>query len=388
MGREEAILLLIMSAGAFVIPLISKRLLLPSAVGEILFGMFLGMFFKGFIEEVHILKFLGEFGFIILMYLAGLEVDTENIKRTSKSHLMLYVIVYVVMIIVSYLIVYYFKFPIIYLLVFITTAIGLLYPVLKDTGVINTNFGQRLLIIGSLGEVISLLAITAFAVYFQSGISLESLAHLLGIYIFFAVAYVLLRIFQLYLWWNPEFAKLFVQIGDTAESGIRANFVNMFVFVSLASILGLEAIIGAFFGGLLFALVFREKEQIKERIASFGYGFLIPIFFIEVGLRFNIKELLVPEVLINAFLITLIILAVKFIGSMVLIFLKIPISQLLLIPFALSMPLTLLVAISTIFLEIGVLTEHQGAIIILAAVISAIVYPWIFKVMAKKLKLR
>ena len=162
----------------------------------------------------------------------------------------------------------------------------------------------------------------------------------------------------------------------------------MFVFVSLASILGLEAIIGAFFGGLLFALVFREKEQIKERIASFGYGFLIPIFFIEVGLRFNIKELLVPEVLINAFLITLIILAVKFIGSMVLIFLKIPISQLLLIPFALSMPLTLLVAISTIFLEIGVLTEHQGAIIILAAVISAIVYPWIFKVMAKKLKLR
>ncbi|NPA51403.1 MAG: cation:proton antiporter [Aquificae bacterium] len=387
MGKEEAILLLIMSAGAFIIPLISKKLLLPSAVGEILFGMVLGIFFKGFIEEVHILKFLGEFGFIILMYLAGLEVDVENIKRTTKLHLTGYVLIYIIMAVTSSLIVYYFNLPLIYILVFITTAIGLLYPVLKDTGILHTNFGQRLLIIGSVGEVISLIAITIFAVYFQSGISLQSLSHLLGIYIFFAAAYVMLRLFQLYLWWYPEFSKLFVQIGDTAESGIRANFVNMFVFVSLASILGLEAIIGAFFGGLLFALVFKEREQIKERIASFGYGFLIPIFFIEVGLRFNIKELLHIDVLIKAIVLTLSILLIKFLGSLVLIFLRTPLWQVILTPIALSMPLTLLVAVATIFMELKVLDNHQGAIIILAAIISAIIYPWIFKIMVKNVKL-
>ncbi len=387
MGKEEAILLLIMSAGAFIIPIISKRLLLPSAVGEILFGMVLGIFFKGFIEEVHILKFLGEFGFIILMYLAGLEVDIENIKKTPRFHLFGYTAVYVVIVISSILVVYYFRLPAIYILVFLTTAIGLLYPVLKDTNIISTKFGQRLLIIGSLGEVISLVSITIFAVYFESGISLQSLAHLLGLYIFFATAYIMLRIFQLYLWWYPQISKLFVQIGDTAESGIRANFVNMFVFVSLASILGLEPIIGAFFGGLLFALVFKEREQIKQRIASFGYGFLIPVFFIEVGLRFNIKELLNIDVLLKALALTAGILFIKFAGSLILVFLRIPIGQLILTPVALSMPLTLLVAVATIFMGLGVLDNHQGAIIIFSAVISAIIYPWIFKVMVKNIKL-
>ncbi len=387
MGREEAILLLVMSAGAFLIPIISRRLLLPSAVGEILFGMFLGIFFKGFVEQVHILKFLGEFGFIILMYLAGLEVDVENIRKTPKGSLAAYIFVYIVMLVLSSAVVIYLKLPVIYILVLITTAIGLLYPVLKDADLLRTKFGQRLLIIGSIGEVFSLLLITGFAVYYQTGLTLESLSHLFGIYIFFAMAYILLRIFQLYIWWNPEFAKLFIQTGDTAESGIRANFVNMFVFVALASILGLEAIIGAFFGGLLFALVFKERERIKERIASFGYGFLIPIFFIEVGLRFSIKELFIPDVLLKAIFLSVLILCIKLIGSITLILIRVPSYELLLTPIALSMPLTLLVAVATIFLQLQVLTEKQAAIIILSAVISAVIFPWIFKVLVKRIKI-
>ncbi len=387
MGKEESILLLIMSAGAFLIPIISKRLLLPSAVGEIVFGMILGVFFKGFIEQVHILRFLGEFGFIILMYLAGLEVDVENIRRTPRRYLIAYVFVYIITFTVSFTIVYYLKLPVIYVLVLITTAIGLLYPVLKDTEVLNTRFGQRLLILGSIGEILSLLFITGFAVYYQTGFTFESLSHLLGIYIFFAMAYVMLRLFQLYIWWNPEFAKLFVQTGGTAESGIRANFVNMFVFVALASILGLEPIIGAFFGGLLFALVFKEREKIKERISSFGYGFLIPIFFIEVGLRFNIKELLTPDVLLKAFVLSILILFVKFTGSLVMLFLKVSVYELILTPITLSMPLTLLVAIATIFLQLNVLSEKQAAIVVLSAVISAIIFPWTFKILVRKVKI-
>lgn len=84
MDKHEAILLLVISIGAFVIPFIIRRLYLPSAVGEIFYGLVLGIFFKDIIHETPIVKLLGELGFIILMYLAGLEINFDRIRSTSK----------------------------------------------------------------------------------------------------------------------------------------------------------------------------------------------------------------------------------------------------------------------------------------------------------------
>ncbi len=387
MSNSEAILLLIISLGAFLIPFVSKKLLLPSAVGEIIFGLTLGMFFKDVIHQFPIVKFLGEFGFIILMYLAGLEIDVDKIRKTKKKDQIVIFSVFVIIIAVSFFIVYFFGFPTIYALVFLATAIGLLYPVLKDTKLLNTEFGQKILIIASIGEIISLLVIIAFTVFLKDGISFEFLIHLVEIYIFFLFSYLLLKIFYLFIWWNPKLIRNFLKTGDVTESGIRANFANMFIFVSLASLLGLEPIIGAFFGGLLFAMVFKEREEIVEKMSAFGYGFLIPIFFIEVGLRFELTEFFHLQIILQAILLSLMILFVKTIGSVFLIFEKFNWKQILVVPFGFSMPLTLLIVIATLGLELNIITKEQASVILLTAIISALVYPFIFKVLVKKLNL-
>ncbi|WP_457623544.1 cation:proton antiporter [Persephonella sp.] len=387
MDKNEAILLLVISIGAFIIPFISRRLYLPSAVGEIFYGLILGIFFKDIIHETPVVKLLGELGFIILMYLAGLEINFDRIRSTGRKDLTIYFLSLIMIVFLSFYITFSFEFPLIYALVFLTIAIGLLYPVLKDTGLLKTNFAQSVLIIGSIGEIISLLFITGFTLYFQFGLSSKALIHLVEIYIFFALAYFIIKGFQLFIWWNPKWTSTFLKTGDPTETGIRANFVNMFIFVALASLLGMEPIIGAFMGGMLFALVFKERKEIQEKFSAFGYGFLIPIFFIEVGLQFDIFQLIKPEIILNALLLTGIIFFIRAVSSLLFTFSGFNWKEIFLIPFSLSMPLTLLVAIATIGLEVEMLDKEQASIIILSAVFSGLIYPWLFKIIVKKLKI-
>ncbi|WP_457634592.1 cation:proton antiporter [Persephonella sp.] len=383
MSKEEAVLLLVVSLGAFVIPFISKRLMLPSAVGEIIFGLIIGIFFKEAAESLTVIHFLGSLGFLILMYLAGLEINFERIKITPKKELLIYTLSLIIIILSSFFIVIYFDQPKINILIYLTIAIGLLYPVLKDSNLLSTEFAQSTLIIASLGEVISLIFISGFFMYFKYGFSEKTFIHLFEIYIFFFTAYIILKAFQLYSWWNPKKVFKFIKAEDPTETDVRANFANMFVFAALASLLGLEYIIGAFFGGMLFAMIFKKREEIQEKISSFGYGFLIPVFFIEVGLRFDIFEFLKKEIILGAVLISVTILIIRVFGAVPLLFSGFSLREVFAFPFALSMPLTLLVAISTLGLETGVIKEDYASMIILSALISGVLYPWLFKLIMR-----
>ncbi|RUM48447.1 MAG: hypothetical protein DSY47_05385 [Hydrogenothermus sp.] len=388
MSNIEAVLLMLVSIGAFLMPFLSRKLNLPSPVAEILFGLSIGIFFKDKIEETEVLNFLGELGFIILMYLAGLEINFESIKKTPLRKKFVYLLVVILTFIFSVLTIVYLKLNNVFILVILATAIGLLYPVLKDSNLLSKPFGQSLLIIGSIGEVISLLSITVFFVIYKDGISLKALQHLLAVFLFFATIYLALSLFRLYIWWNPEKVNTFLKTNDITETSVRANFMNMFVFVAIANLLGLENIIGAFFGGMIFAMVFKERHEITEKLASLGYGFLIPIFFISVGLKFDITEFLNIEVLILALKLSILILIVRFFASFILIFAKFSIEEILATSFALSVPLTLLVAIATLGLDTGAFTEEVASSIILTAIITGLFYPWIFKNIVKRFNLK
>ncbi|MCK4762956.1 MAG: cation:proton antiporter [Candidatus Aminicenantes bacterium] len=384
MTELEALLMLSICIGAFLMPFLSRRLHLPSAVGEILFGLFLGLFFKEAFHKTSIIKFLGEFGFILLMYLAGLEIDFEKIKITPKRELYLYIAVVALVVVFSFGAAIFYRQPPIYALIYLTTAVGLLFPVLRETGLSGSDTGQKLLIIGSIGEVVSLFSLTLFILYYQSGFSLESLIHLGQFAAFILIAYVLYKLFRLLMWWFPGLVRPFLKTGDPMESGIRANFVNLFVFVSLAALLDMELIVGAFLAGMAYGLIFKEREHIRERIGGFAYGFLIPVFFIEVGLRFDINNLLDINVLLQALVISFVIFFVRLLASMVLFFSRFSLVEILLVPLSTSFALTLLVVIATFGLEHGIISREQAASVLLAAVLTSIIYPALLKRFARR----
>lgn len=379
MNKTEVLLILCVTAGAFIVPFLSRRLSIPSAVGEILYGLVMGLFLKEAAGHTHMIEFLGELGFILLMYLAGLEINFEKIKVTSRKNIMVFGMMFIFLVAASFLISILFSQPTVYGLIYSTTTVGLLFPVLKESGISGKELGQHLLTIGSVGEAISLIALTLFVLIFDFGISTNTLVHVLGIGVFFISITLFKRILYLLVWRFPNFIKFFLKTGDATETGVRANFVIIFIFVSFASIINLELIVGAFLGGMLFGLIFKEREKVQEKMSGFGYGFLIPIFFISVGLKFDLKDFLDPGVFLHAVFITLIIFLVRVVAALLLNFSNLKLSEIFFVPFAISFPLTLLVAIATFAYDSRIIGKFQASSILLAAILTAFIFPFLFK---------
>ena len=90
---------------------------------------------------------------------------------------------------------------------------------------------------------------------------------------------------------------ILTQLQDTtAQIRVRIAVVLFVAFAALASVLGLEAILGAFVAGAMLKLVDRDAQmahpQMSIKLEALGFGFLIPVFFVTSGLQFDLHALL------------------------------------------------------------------------------------------------
>ena len=75
-----------MAIGAFFMPFISKRLLLPAAVGEIIYGIVIVSVLPHGENQLEMVEYFSALGFLILMYLAGLEIDFDRFRDFIIRH--------------------------------------------------------------------------------------------------------------------------------------------------------------------------------------------------------------------------------------------------------------------------------------------------------------
>jgi Kef-type K+ transport system membrane component KefB len=361
--------------------------MLPTAVGELFCGMLIGTLLLGGVEiaDNAPIRILSAIGFLLLMYIAGLELDIDRMLSLKKRELWAFGLYAVLLVSGACVAATIFNMPKFFTLIIMTTAIGLLFSVMKDVDIVKTKLGQILILIGAVGEVLTLAGITIVSVVSLPGTSDLKLRYIAGVFIFLMIVILVLKFMNLLMWWYPEMKEFIMTVGNPSEIGIRANLCNMFVFVTIASFVHIEPILGAFLGGMIFARIFPDREKVLERLSSFGYGFLIPLFFIEVGTRFKFSDFLNPEVLKGAILTSIAILIVRFVAATPMLLLNLPRRQLIYIPFSQSSALTLLVAGATLGASLGLINRTQTSIIILTAIVTAIIYPWIIKILIKSI---
>lgn len=387
--------LLIVIFLAFLVPITLsrfKKLRLPIVVGEIIVGIIVGRSGFGWVEHHEfVLDLLAELGFVFLMFLSGMEIDFSSLglfsnQKRSKDQpwnpVRLAGTSFFFTLILSTLVGFAFAWmnlassPWMIALILSTTSLGVVVPVLKEQGLSSGRYGQTLLISALIADFVTMLLITVLVAALSQGLTLDIL--LIGLlFVAFFLVYYFGEIFFNQL---KGMRRVLEELSSaTAQIKVRAAFTMMLIFVALAEMLGTEIILGAFLAGAIISLLKRpEDSELSHQLDSIGYGFFIPIFFIMVGVDFNLSSLISsPSALLLVPLLVAAAAVVKLLPSL-LYRLSFSWKETLGAGTLLSSRLSLIIAASAIGLRIGVISEPFNAAIILVAIITVVIAPPLF----------
>jgi Kef-type K+ transport system membrane component KefB len=252
-----------------------------------------------------------------------------------------------------------------------TTAIGTLIPILRDAGELRTSFGTYLLAAGAVGEFGPILLITLV-------LSTGHPAHEAVILIAFVGLAVLVALLTVRTAWRG-WPLLERTIESSSQLAVRLAVVLVFGLVALASDLGLDLLLGGFAAGLITraALRGREVTQFESKLTAVGYGFFIPFFFITSGMKFDLDSLLSsPGALAKLPLLLALFLVVRGLPA-VLLYRGVmeDTRDRAALAFYSATELPLVVAITTIAVEVGKMRSSTAAALVGAAMLSTLIFP-------------
>jgi Kef-type K+ transport system membrane component KefB len=289
--------LLIVVAVAFGAPFLLglfPRVRLPSVVFEIVAGIIIGPSVLGWVEVDDTISVLALLGLAMLLFLAGLEIDFGRLRGLLlRLALVGWVISFGIAFAVSLLLnaVDLVETPLLVAIILCATSLGVIIPVLKDVGELESRFGQLILAAASIADFGAVILLSFF---FSGEGGPGSTAILLAVFVgLLAVTFFVVK--------GAERSR---RIGDdllrlqdsSAQIRVRAAMLLMVAFVALAETLGLEVILGSFAAGALLALLDQDRrmthENFRVKLEAIGFGLFIPVFFVTSGVRFDLSALL------------------------------------------------------------------------------------------------
>jgi Kef-type K+ transport system membrane component KefB len=164
-----------------------------------------------------------------------------------------------------------------------STALGTLLPILKDTGVLATPFGQTLMRHGAFGELGPVLAM---AVLLGVHGPLESLVVL----VVFGLLTIVVHRFSARLNQEDSSILLIVRRGaDTSgQTQVRLVVLLLVTLGAAATVFDLDLVLGAFAAGfVLRALLPEGHASLEHKLEGLAFGLLIPVFFVTSGMAID-----------------------------------------------------------------------------------------------------
>ena len=356
-------------------PFFARFFKLPTTPIEIILGSLLG--YVGFLHDEHLFDIVAELGFLYLMFIAGTEINLKNVINTS-SLIMKKVIIYISFL-YAFSILFSIQFELgrIFMVLLPLISVGLVASLSKEYG--KTEWLTMSMTVGGIGEVVSIVILTITSAALQSGFGLNLFKTIFALIAFLFFMFVIFRAMQLLFWWFPKVSTALMPYEDNKEQDIRLSIGIFFLLVGAMLYLHLELAFGAFLAGMFIPTFFEHKHELPEKLASYGFGFLIPIFFIHIGSSFNLDALLIHGLIEKALIITVVMILMRLIASLV--FIKeLGVIDSILMGLSHSMPLTLLIAMATLAFSANSIDQLHYYAFILAALFQVISVMIIIKI--------
>ncbi len=366
--------------GAAAVPYVSRRLRFPAAVLEILYGVVL---FRLLVHErPEWFGLLKELGFIYLMFLAGMELDLRSLFRSPR--LAWYTLLPALSLGLTPLLFLALGLPPYLGLAAAVLSAGIAVPLLKESELIRTPLGRDILGTALVGEVLSIVVLTAVDTYQAHGFSGQAALVLAKLAALLALAAVALKAIYLVSWWHPEHVDRLMQSRDPAEEGVRGVILMAFAGALAAQAAGVEPILGSFMGGLVTSSVFRNKGRFEDKVNAVGFGFFTPFFFIGVGADLDLSVAASARGLGLTGLITLAAFAGKVVALPLSRAMGLRVRECLALTLLLAAPMSMMVAAGALGERMGLLSREEGAALVLASLLASVLFPLLFRPLVQR----
>lgn len=265
----------------------------PAVVLEIIAGVVVGPEALGWVEVDLPVSIVALLGLAFLLFLAGLEIDLHQLRgQVLRLALLGYVATVLLGLAVGVGLraVGWVDSPGLIAITLSATSLGLVVPVLKDAGQLDTRLGQTTVAAASVADFA---AIVLLSLLFSG--SDASTGSRLVLLMSFAVLVATTAVLVSYVARSRRLDMTLIRLQDTtAQIRVRAAVVLLVAFVALAERFGLESILGAFMAGAVVGLLDKDSQShpnFRVKLEAIGYGFLVPVFFVTSGLRLDLGGL-------------------------------------------------------------------------------------------------
>lgn len=256
---------------------ITKKLIASSLVGEIVAGVIVGPVL-GLVSPNETLEFFAFLGLLVLVFMIGLETKFGEIKKDVYTGIWLAVIGAVLSFAAGYfigdLIFGSFNVGIAIGVAMISTSTAIPIKILIDRGDYHTRTGKVFVIMAIADDVIAILALSLLVSYFAAG----TIAFADVLSLFFAI---LGFIFVLVTAGDKIINKFIRFVHRSRDEQILFTIPLAIAFLVgvWSENIGLAVIMGVFIAGMAMSRSYFRESIIAPKIKTFGYGFLVPIFF-------------------------------------------------------------------------------------------------------------
>ena len=267
-------------------PIVMSKLRIPHIIGMVLAGVMIGKYGFNILVRDNSFELFGRVGLYYIMFLAGLEMDMESVKKQSRS----FVVFGLLTCFVPFLLTYVMAITVLgyapaasFLLGCIMASNTLIaYPIIGRYGL--QRHRSVLLSVGSsmISLFISLMMLAALSGSFneESG---------WWFWVFFLLKFAAYCIGS--VWLIPKLTRYFLRRYSDAVMQFIFVLGIMFLSAALTSMIGIEGIVGAFFSGLILNRYIPRVSPLMNRIEFIGNALFIPYFLIGVGMLINVRLL-------------------------------------------------------------------------------------------------
>ncbi len=286
---------------------IFERFKQPAMIGEIIAGIILGPSLLNIIHRTEDIKVISELGVFLLVIIAGLEINIDDIIKSSRGkNFIISILAFFFPIICGFLVGHFFGEEIM-TSVFIglcvaITALPVSIRILMDLGKINSEVGQKIISVAIFDDVLALTILSVLldikGTDMTTGVILKvaffSLLKLLAFIFILIFFYIFLKKVSQKENYIENYIDKFLSILKGREPLFALFFAFILLFSTLTETLGFHFIVGAFIASMFISKsIIGEKnlKTIESTTNSLAMGFLAPIFFAGIGLEFNFSSI-------------------------------------------------------------------------------------------------